>query len=100
MQAHLLSSGGVKNPNAAEAGQPARISAPSHAVIMVAVKNCKLVTYVIRHCKRTMRPVTPGKFTLDRICEVRILRAQEKNFKDLDPSKAPTDPGLTLAEDP
>jgi len=36
-----------------------------------------------------MRHVTLGNFTLDHICEVRILRGQEKNFKDPDPSEAP-----------
>ena len=80
---------GVEKPNAVGASQPARISAPGYAVSMVAVNNYKLAIYAVHHCEQTMRHVTQGNFTLDRICEVRILRGQEKNFKDPDPSEAP-----------
>ena len=65
-----LSLGEIENPNAAGAGQLARISASGHTVSIVAVKKCKLATYVIYHCERTMRSVTPGNFTLDCIREV------------------------------
>ena len=86
----VCSSGrGISNTNAAGAGQLARISTPGHAVSMIAVKNYKLATYAIRHCERTMRHVAPGKFTLDQIHEVRILRGQDKSFKDPDPSESP-----------
>ena len=81
--------GGVENLNATGAGQPACISAPGHAVSMIAVKKCKLATYTVRHYEWTMTPVAPGNFTLDYIGEVRILRGQEKIFKDPDPTEAP-----------
>ena len=79
--------GEIPNPNTEGAGQPVRISSPGHAASMVAVKNCKLTTYDVCHCNQTMRHVTTGNFTLERCCEVRFLRTQEKNFKDPDASE-------------
>ena len=90
MQARPLSRRGILNPNAEGDGHLARISTPGHAMSMVAIKKYKLVNYAVCHCNQTTMHVTPGNFTLERCREVRIIRTQEKNYKDPDASETPT----------
>ena len=55
--------GNEENPDADAADQPPT----GHIVPMLAVRNCKLAVFFVRHTKRTMRTILPGHVTITRI---------------------------------
>ena len=80
--------GTVVNPNAANPGQPAHITAPGISVSMRAATHLKLAVYYCRHMERTSRPLRTADITCPDIKALKALRDEEEASKD--PTKAPT----------
>ena len=80
--------GTVVNPNAANPGQPAHITAPGISVSMRAATHLKLAVYYCRHMGRTSRPLRTVDITCPNIKALKALREEEDASKD--PTKEPT----------
>lgn len=76
--------GTIDNPNAAVAGQPARIPNPGIAVSMRATNNLKLMCYFLRYKERTSRDVTAADITTDSIRRLREYKTWEEQHEDPD----------------
>ena len=80
--------GTVVNPNAANPGQPAHITAPGISVSMRAATHLKLAVFYCRHMKIISRPIRPADITCTSIKTFKALREEEEASKD--PTKTPT----------
>ena len=79
--------GTITNPNAANPGQPAHITAPGILVSMRAATHLKLAIYYCRHMKRTSRPLKSVGITCPTIKKLKSLRDKEDSHSE--PTKNP-----------
>jgi hypothetical protein len=77
--------GTIPNPQAGAARQPPTISDPGHTISLRSENNLKLMVYFLKYHERTSKVVTADQITIDSVRELRSLKEQEADHKDLDP---------------
>ena len=75
----------IANPDAAVAGQPARVRNPGFLVSLRAEQNLKLMCYFIRFKHQTSRVIAPADIDLNSVRALRDHREWEKDHSDVEP---------------
>ena len=71
----------VANPDALNAGQPARIPNPGNFISLRAENNMKLASYFLQHQARISRPINVTQITQVRVRLLCELKESEHNYK-------------------